>query len=595
MGPTHRSREKPRVPRQVTVMVMPSLFLAIAAASQAIGPGAQAVPDVRCGSYCLYIALKAAGLDPRLSSFADLEKSLGPPGSGGYPLAALADEAAQRGGHPLAVETSVDSLRLRKEWGEKFACIALLEQGHFVLLYDVDDQYAYIVDYPKDFRVPIGTLEGAWTGKCLLIGATPLRSEELVVQPWYTRVRPLLACGVGVLLLVLTLAVPCARLRSKRAARLRCAAWFLVASFAASGSLPGCGVGAPRPAESGITATNEVRGRQDNPAPALEIAPPRHELGVIHVAGQTGPVSVKSLLRNRTEGELRVREIKKSCLCTSLELDSDRIPPGGTSVLTVTIDPGVTSSERQTGLEIVTDEPSLLRPYAVTFHWTTVSTLAADPREVRGSRWNAAEEAHSDVALILTDCSLCSACGITAIAASKQADCSFEWSRDVEMPGHDHDPGHAEGVRIGTLRIQPLTNPSVGEHGDIIYAKLVCGETERAQVTIPISWVIAPALQVAPPRVSLGLCRPADQVRRSLLLRSTDGSPLRVEDIDSSEADTLLESSASQSDPSMAKISLVFRVPDQARDVWKGHLTIKTNHPEARVIHVPFSGLLETN
>lgn len=135
--------------------------------------------DVRCGSYCLYTALKA--LDVPVGSYAELEEKLGDPGLSGYSLAQLDDAARGYGAHTLGVETSVASLRLRER---PFACIAHVDQGHFLLISDVDDALAYIVDPPRQYPLPLDTLRARWDGKALLIARQPLAAEEDLRAPW---------------------------------------------------------------------------------------------------------------------------------------------------------------------------------------------------------------------------------------------------------------------------------------------------------------------------------------------------------------------------------------------------------------------------
>jgi ABC-type bacteriocin/lantibiotic exporter with double-glycine peptidase domain len=135
-------------------------------------------PDLRCGSYCLYVSLKA--LDFPLASLSELESKLGQPSAAGYSMGQLAEAAQSCGAETLGVETNFDNLRRRPG---PFACIALVDEHHFVNIAGIDDTYAHIIDPPRDYNLPLDTLRSQWDGKALLIAKEPLLAEEDLPRP----------------------------------------------------------------------------------------------------------------------------------------------------------------------------------------------------------------------------------------------------------------------------------------------------------------------------------------------------------------------------------------------------------------------------
>ena len=130
--------------------------------------------DLRCGSFCLYVSLKA--LDFSVASFEEVEQRLGPPGGVGYSLGQLDEVAKDYGAYTLGVQTSPENLRRRPG---RFACIARLDEAHFVNIAEIEDREAYVVDPPRrDFRLPLDTLRARWDGTALLISPDPLVPEE---------------------------------------------------------------------------------------------------------------------------------------------------------------------------------------------------------------------------------------------------------------------------------------------------------------------------------------------------------------------------------------------------------------------------------
>ena len=134
--------------------------------------------DAQCGSRCLYVALK--GLDYPVKDLAELESRLGAPPIDGYTLAQLEAGAKSYGAHTLGVETTVENLRLRPK---PFACIAHLTRDHFVLIADLGEGSATIIDPPHKKSVPLDTLGALWDRKALLISSAPLAREEDLLRP----------------------------------------------------------------------------------------------------------------------------------------------------------------------------------------------------------------------------------------------------------------------------------------------------------------------------------------------------------------------------------------------------------------------------
>ena len=141
-------------------------------------------PDLRCGSYCLYVSLKA--LDLPVGSFDELQQRLGQPSPAtGYSLAQLKEAAESYGARTLGVETTPENLRRRPG---RFACIAHLDGNHFVNIYDVDEKEAWIIDPPRRYTIPLDTLSIRWDGTALLLAREPLLAEEDLPRevPWLT-------------------------------------------------------------------------------------------------------------------------------------------------------------------------------------------------------------------------------------------------------------------------------------------------------------------------------------------------------------------------------------------------------------------------
>jgi ABC-type bacteriocin/lantibiotic exporter with double-glycine peptidase domain len=178
------------------MVLAPAIAVSLIAAAPATPDRVESEP--RCGSYCLYVALRS--LDLPVSSFEELEDKLGPPTPAGYSLGQLQDVAQQFGAQTLGVQTSFENLRVREE---RFACIAHLEApGHFVNFADVTDAgLVTVIDPPRSYSAPADTLRTRWKGAALLLSPNPLTPEEDLRRPWPVAVLYAIA-GVGLLAVI---------------------------------------------------------------------------------------------------------------------------------------------------------------------------------------------------------------------------------------------------------------------------------------------------------------------------------------------------------------------------------------------------------
>lgn len=169
-------------------MLMPPCMLVIGLVGQLTAlPEAQGV-DLKCGAYCLYLGLRT--LDAPVESFEQLETKLGQPSGRGYSMQQLAEAARSFGVHATGLTTGIDDLRARRQ---PFVCIALLEStGHYVCIYDADDEAVSVVDPPEKRRINRLPFERVWDGKALLLSSEPM---SLATGPRF----PFLAALMGLL------------------------------------------------------------------------------------------------------------------------------------------------------------------------------------------------------------------------------------------------------------------------------------------------------------------------------------------------------------------------------------------------------------
>ncbi len=155
----------------MNAVTVAGLFLCLMVTAAELRPTAEEL----CGTYSLYVGLNS--LDAELSGLDALERTLGPPPRGGHSMAELARTAEKLGFKTLGVQTNLRHLSQRTG---RFACIAHMKHGHFVLIAKVDESGVHVVDPPRRNVVAEHVWNAAWGGPALLISRDPLLPEQEV-------------------------------------------------------------------------------------------------------------------------------------------------------------------------------------------------------------------------------------------------------------------------------------------------------------------------------------------------------------------------------------------------------------------------------
>ncbi len=546
------------------------LLATLATFGQVPAKGASPGTDPRCGSYSLYVALKAMDLAP--ATFADLEKKLGPPVDKGYSMAQLDEAARSYGASTMAVETTLNNLRWRPE---PFTCIALLEREHFVVVYDVDDSVVSMIDVPQGLKIPVETFDRAWTKKALLIGPAPLVPEESIREPWSPSASLGWLLGVAALVVVILVG------RWLWARRDRSALSPTIASLiGAAIALGAAGCADRRPAGAGIT---------DRPAvarPKILIEPAHHDLGNVTLAAKDEPLEIKTAIVNEGDAPLKIAMIRPKCDCTDLVLDRSDVPPGEHAVLATRIKLGHEPGPRTTGLTIESTDPA--RPAVeVTFTCSGVSALRTEPPAVEEAQLIPGVGATLALDLWQTDLPLCDRCELVTLDDSALIECHVEpTAMAATADGHQ---GTAN-AKVGTVRVRLLASDEIQVYRQRVSLIVRCGADDRARIDVPLVWSVRPIVEITPRRLSLGLCRPGDRSAQKLVLSTRDGAPFRVLKI---TCDDPALQAIRHDDDARPRHVVEFAVePPGHEGPWQASLRIETDRDEARTLDVPISALV---
>ena len=90
-----------------------------------------------------------------------------------------------------------------------------------------------------------------------------------------------------------------------------------------------------------LASEEELAKRQPppgTPQPNIRLSADFHDFGTIV---QSSVVSHTFTVENTGDAELVIYKVRSSCVCTTAEISSERIPPGGTAKLTITFQPAL--------------------------------------------------------------------------------------------------------------------------------------------------------------------------------------------------------------------------------------------------------------
>jgi hypothetical protein len=528
--------------------------------------------DPRCGSDCLYLAVKALG--NTAITYDTLVQSLGSPSPTGYSMARLADGARSFGLFTQAVETNTANLRKRKE---NFTCIALLKYPHFVLVYKIDDDYVYLINSRKQITIPVTTFEAMWSQKALLISNEPLRQEESLSSAASTEYmgRIIIVCGVGSALAVVSMVL----------IRRRTHVTLILLAAVLGGN-----VGCVRPSQIEHKKATEKRVTSTG----LAINPVDHDLGEHNLSGGEQELHAQSLLTNTSANTIAVKEIQLGCACTKVGIDKKKLAPGEVATLLATIDFRRREGDNSVAIKVITDETTG-NDYTISYKWKVSEEVVADPVPVLWQRLIANEDGapEKNISIRLRHLDLCKECIITSIPTSAEIECRFVPASVRRSLTHVSTASDRSEAKIGDLFVKiDSKNSSPGYHRATIPIVVRCKSGIRARTTIPVIWTIGTPIAVIPARLSFGLSRKRDTVGRTLILSAQDSRPFRITGVAAKSIDVDVDGGLPIKSAAKQVLSIHCKMPAVA-GAWADELCIETDHPEMRRVQVFCSGVCD--
>lgn len=462
-----------------------AVFLAALAVGQgpSVAAAREVTPsgvDLRCGAYCLYAALGSLDLAP--SSFEELEARLGQPTSLGYSLQQLEAAAKDLGAFTLGVETSLGNLLRRPG---RFACIALLERsGHFVCVYDADEDHVYLIDPPESRKSARDAFSAVWSGKALLLSDRPIDLALPYRFPWRIAFWGSIVAAA--------LLGGAEYLRRRRAAGDR----------SLRGGLVPCGLA--------LLVANSACTNATVPAiPRVDVEPRVIDLGHVEIGGRQSTLGGSFRLGNRGTGSLRILTRDVSCGCTVLDQPPATIRPGLSVAVPFGVRPRQEPGAHSSVISLGTNDPATPE-VRVEVRWVEHGALAFEPRSLHLGRVVDGRAVESQVELVLAS----RLAGDAVSLVSDNDNLTFSLERVSDVVGDS-------AMASMPIRVRLEAGRPAGAGAAFLRAAV--GDTGLV-AELPVTWRTGPRIEVSPKGLFQSNIDPASEVRHGLVLSAAEGS-----------------------------------------------------------------------
>jgi len=457
--------------------------------------------DIYCGSRCLYIGLKALEASPK--SYNQLQDRIGDPGLGGYSMLQLERVAQGHGLYARSVHTTLENLVARREG---LVCLTLSPENHYVVLSNIGKETVTLLDPPRVVEVPTDTFVAKWTRNCLLLSHTQLEEEESVTRRiYYKRLWKLGIATCGMLIAILALL-----LTLRRRMRFHNRALLLTLCF-----LPGSSGCAYPP------ATSEDLGQARK---GLYVNTPHLKLGTVQPSDSNPYMYFTLRVHNSSHRSHRITDIKTSCGCTVVTIDSARLDPGRTSTLSGRLQVTNYNETRSTHLRLLTDDPAN-RELEVVIEWETRSSCYVPGNRIDIANVKVQSPFSATCPLLVRKGHACLL--VSGVSAStSRGIMKAEFRPDV----HHNHVGNIGDVQCGVVALEVPPQEEPGSYADTITVSMI-ERGERHKLFVPVTIQVREKYSLGPRRLSLEALNEGGYSRKRVVLTSMDGREFTVSSI----------------------------------------------------------------
>jgi Protein of unknown function (DUF1573) len=252
-------------------------------------------------------------------------------------------------------------------------------------------------------------------------------------------------------------------------------------------------------------------------------------------------------LVNSTGHDIHIADWRTKCGCTDVRVGTRDIPPGTQTVIEATVDTTKFQGYKASGLVLVLDKPSYAE-VDLNLNCFIRSDVLLNPGQVdfgivpRGSK--------QTVALSLT-------------YAGAQPDWAVSKMQTVsalvtaQLRELSRSPGGQVQYQL-TATLDPGAPP--GFFKDEV--ALLTNDPSSPRIPITVSATIQAAVTVSPSILNLGRVRAGQEVKKTILVRSSQNQPFKITEVKSASGDITAASLPDQARP-LQSVAITFKAPSQ--------------------------------
>jgi hypothetical protein len=310
----------------------------------------------------------------------------------------------------------------------------------------------------------------------------------------------------------------------------------------------------------------------------------RYDAGPVFV-DQTPRVSHTFQVKNESNSPLTIKEVRRSCVCTSATISKQVLAPGEAATLTMDVDVKPIFHEWTVSCNLVTDQGDRPeRDYVLTyrsyprtrFEAETITLECGTSGENQYSRaafLEIYEPAGSEPDVLLS------------VEGGGSLTTAFDPTPIIDLI----DEGRVRRSRYRvSVSLPPSYRASSGTHTETITAMTRRGYSASSVA----SWTYSAPVSITPPSTSFGIIDDAGPPRtRKVIIKSSDGTPFRLIAADTPAGPVELQGVPSDGPSSIHVVTLLLHPASEQGRFRSGQREIPTDHPDMPVIPIEWSAI----
>ena len=218
--------------------------------------------------------------------------------------------------------------------------------------------------------------------------------------------------------------------------------------------------------------------------------------------------------------------------------------------------------------------------------------MQVSPSTIDWASLHPGELPSSTTTVALDRVTLCRDYKLNATCNSSALICTIVPNEKVRFDHHEEESATPIAQELGqlTVRLRESVEP-VTSRQDILIT-VSCQGVDRARLMVPVTWKIAPIIEVSPSRGSLGLRKPGEPTRFHVILRSEKPTPFRVRSVNCDDREAFLEFHQEILSDTQHRLILDLRMP-KVVGVWRTTARVETDREGAENLAIPLSAIIE--